>query len=491
MSQPTTFTELLTISTSTITFDDGSTTTAAEMAETGARLANGLRSQGLHAGDRVAIWLDNGPTYMAAIAACATGSFVAVNVNTRYSSTEAATLIARSGAVVAITDRANDLPSDLQIITAAEAGTLAESRPLDTVSTPDDPFLVFTTSGTTSKPKMVLHRQRSIVQHSIAVAPFFGFTPSTPMLIALPLCGVFGLNSLTSALVGNSPIWLATGFDAAAVAQSIERHKIVAMNGSDDMFHRLLQEPNDLSSLAICGYGAFNASLDDITTRAEKRDVTLSGLYGMSEVQALLAFRGTNAALETRRLAGGQMVSPQSQVRAVDPETGEVLPHGTEGELQLQGPSLFAGYLAEGGEQIDDALTGNDLRDGWFRTGDLGTTEAADRFTFITRMGDVLRLGGFLVAPAEIEEAVLRFPGISDVQVVSAAGPRGARPVAFVLADDVDESAVIAHCQRILTKFKCPVRVIALDSFPVTDGPNGVKIQKAKLRELAQAALQA
>lgn len=485
----TTFLKLLANSTSTITVDDGSTIDAAELAAAGSRIATGLKGQGLRTGDRLAIWLENGSAYLAAIAASAAGSFVAVNVNTRYSPTEAATLIARSGAAAVLTDRGNELPSELLVITADEFLELGDSEPTNHPASPDDSFLVFTTSGTTSKPKMVLHRQRSIVEHSMAVAPSFGYTPDTPMLIALPLCGVFGLNSFSSAIAGNSPIWLTTGFDATAVAQLIEQVPIVAMNGSDDMFHRLLQEPGDLSSLTICGYGAFNASLDDVAARAETRGITLSGLYGMSEVQALLAFRGRKAPLETRRLAGGQFVSPRSEVRAVEPDSGAVVPHGTEGELQLRGPSLFAGYLAEGGEAINHVLTDEALHDRWFSTGDLGTTESADSFTFITRMGDVLRLGGFLVAPAEIEEAVLGFAGINDVQVVSAAGPSGTRPVAFVLGDDVDEAAVIAHCQSVLAKFKCPVRVISLDSFPVTDGPNGVKIQKAKLREMAQEAL--
>ncbi len=487
----TTFLKLLANSTSTITFDDGSTISAAELAATGSRLATGLQGQGLRTGDRLAIWLDNGPAYLAAIAASAAGSFAAVNVNTRYSPTEAATLIARSGAAAVLTSRGNELPSHLLIITPDDLVELADSPPTNHPSSPDDSFLVFTTSGTTSKPKMVLHRQRSIVEHSVAVAPFFGYTPDTPMLIALPLCGVFGLNSFSSAIAGNSPIRLATGFDAATAAQLIEQERIVAMNGSDDMFHRLLQEPGDLSSLTICGYGAFNASLDDVAERAEARGIRLSGLYGMSEVQALLAYRGPHGPLETRRLAGGKLVSPQSEVRAVDPDSDAVVANGAEGELQLRGPSLFAGYLAEGGDAIDHMLTDNAFHDRWFSTGDLGTTEAADRFTFITRMGDVLRLGGFLVAPAEIEEAVLGFAGISDVQVVSAAGPSGTRPVAFVIGDEIDEGAVIAHCQSVLAKFKCPVRVISLDSFPVTDGPNGVKIQKAKLRELAQEALRA
>ena len=485
-----TFLALLESSSSRISFDDGSSMTSAELAANGARLAAGLQNSGLKSGDRIAIWLANGAAYLEVIAACAAGSFVGVNVNTRYSPTEAATLIERSGAALTITDQPSDLPGGLAIMTPTQLPAIAANEPIEHRASAEDPFLVFTTSGTTSKPKMVLHKQRSIVQHSLAVAPFFGLSRDTPALVALPMCGVFGLNSFASAIAGDSPIWLAGQFDAAAAAEAVVRHHIVAMNGSDDMFYRMMQQQHDLSSLKICGYGAFNASLDDVAVRADTLGMKLSGVYGMSEVQALLAFRGTDTPLEVRRKSGGKLASPHSRVRVVDPDSGDVLPHETEGELQLQGPSLFAGYLAEGGSSIDAELTGRALVDEWFSTGDLGTTNADGSFTFITRMGDVLRLGGFLVAPAEIEEVLLEHDAVNDVQVVAAAGPNGARPVAFVISEEViDEAAVIAHCHSVLAKFKCPVRIITVAAFPATDGPNGVKIQKTKLREMARIAL--
>ena len=495
MKSTSTFGELLESSSALIRFDDHTETDAAEAATIGRRIAGGLLASGLKPGDRVALWLNNGSAYVHALSACAAGSLVAANVNTRYSPTEATTLMQRSGARVVITDRPGDIRSDIQIMTASDLAALQSHSPTTNVASASDPFLLFTTSGTTSKPKMVLHHQRSIAEHSLAVAPFMGLTPNTPMLISLPLCGVFGLNSLAAAVAGNSPIWLHSHFDAKTSAKTVEDQRIVAMNGSDDMFSRMIQTGHDLSSLGICGYGAFNASLENLPVDADRVNLTLSGVYGMSEVQALLAFRDPKGPLDSRRRAGGHFVSAESAVRVVDPVTGDRLQHESEGELQLQGPSLFAGYLAEGGAKIDPELTATAMvqtkeTGAWFRTGDLGTTSADGSFTFISRLGDVLRLGGFLVAPAEIEEVVLARQEISDVQVVAVSGPSGSRPVAFVIsAVEVDQAAVIEHCQASLAKFKCPVRVIQVNAFPVTDGPNGVKIQKSKLREMAKAAL--
>ena len=105
-------------------------------------------------------------------------------------------------------------------------------------------------------------------------------------------------------------------------------------------------------------------------------------------------------------------------------------------------------------------------------------------------MGDVLRLGGFLVSPTEIEQVVMRVAGIEAVQVVSVDLPGGARPVAFVIAPGgVQEAHVIEQCGRHLARYKVPVRVLVLDEFPTTASPNGTKIQKVKLRALAHSVL--
>jgi len=208
----------------------------------------------------------------------------------------------------------------------------------------------------------------------------------------------------------------------------------------------------------------------------------------MSEVQALFAFRNSADEREVREPGGGSLMCADAAYRVVD------------GELQLQGPSLFEGYLADGGAAIDDELTSANFDGPWFRTGDLAEAETPTSFQYLTRMGDVLRLSGFLVAPAEIEATLTEVEGIAAAQVVAVERPSGNRPVAFVLledgvafdteidADDLEQRA-IAHCQRELAKFKAPVRVVPLDAFPVTDGPNGVKIQRAKLRDQAAELL--
>jgi len=107
-------------------------------------------------------------------------------------------------------------------------------------------------------------------------------------------------------------------------------------------------------------------------------------------------------------------------------------------------------------------------------------------------MGDAMRLGGFLVAPEEIEAVIQALPGVAGVQVVAAAGKGDPAPVAFVQPVDgmkLDAAAVRAHCREQLARFKVPERIVLVDAFPVVDSPNGPKVQRVRLREMADALL--
>ena len=122
--------------------------------------------------------------------------------------------------------------------------------------------------------------------------------------------------------------------------------------------------------------------------------------------------------------------------------------------------------------------------DGYIRTGDLGyLTE--DGFVYLTRLGDTLRLSGFLVSPREIEAYLEGLPGIAAAQVVDASTERGDRPVAFVVMEEgyeLDEAGVIDRCQEGMAKFK--------EDFPTVDSANGPKVQRNRLREMAEKALE-
>jgi len=446
-------------------FDNAVTRSGPELVDDGRRIATWLGTQGVVPGDRVGVHLDNRVEYLQLLLACAAGGFVAVSVNTRYSDAEVDELIERSGA------RKVELSAE----------EWSRSEPIERISRRNDPFVVFTTSGTTSRPKMVLHRQHSIADHAAHAAAGVGYRPDDTVMVVMPLCGIFGLSSLLIAVASGSRI-IITDYDLERTAELIASERVTCLNGTDDLFHRLLDHGADLSSIRLGGYARFNTSLDGVVERAEAAGATLTGLYGMSEVQAMLNLRDPAGDAAERTRVGGTLTSVHAEYRIVD------------GELQLRGPSLFAGYLAEGGELVDAELTAANHDDGWFRTGDLAEPENDRSFEFVARMGDVLRLGGFLVSPAEIEGVLMDDALVDAAQVVAVDQPTGARPVGFVvLAPGIgkafDEDAAIARCRARLARYKVPVRVLIVDEFPTTPGPNGTKIQKTRLRDLAVAAV--
>ena len=130
--------------------------------------------------------------------------------------------------------------------------------------------------------------------------------------------------------------------------------------------------------------------------------------------------------------------------------------------------------------------------DGMFRTGDLARL-AGTGFIYEARIGDAMRLGGFLVSPEEIEAVIQAQPGVAGVQVVSAScGDVDPVPVAFVRPCDgaiLHEAALRARCLEQLARFKVPERIVVVEAFPIVDSPNGPKVQRVRLRQMAEALL--
>jgi len=170
-----------------------------------------------------------------------------------------------------------------------------------------------------------------------------------------------------------------------------------------------------------------------------------------------------------------------------DAETGELLPPGRSGDLEIRGPGNFVGYLD------DPAATREAIGDdGFFRTGDLGFLRDDGTFVYQTRRGDAMRLGGYLVDPSEIETELRRLPGVADAQVVPVDLGGQWRCAAFVVAAPgvaIDPAALVAGLSGRVAPYKLPARVWPIDAFPTTPSANGTKIQRAKLREMARSRI--
>jgi fatty-acyl-CoA synthase len=477
------------------------------------RAAAGLRKAGVGAGTRVALWLPNSAAYLAAIFACARLGALAVHINTRFRSAEVGNLLRRSRAAALLTDwnfapvdfpaiLANlpiedrlHLRSVLAISTPPSVPELAglpvlplEGPALEAgpdAATAETPCLTFATSGTTSGPKLVLHDQEAIAGHAVDVARRIGLdAPDAVMLGVVPFCGTFGNAAATAAIAGGAHIVCQAQFDEAQAAALIREHRVTHLVGGDDMFGRIAAAAGGrpFDSVRFSGFAAFHSSAASSIAAAEAVGLRPRGLYGSSEVQALFSIAEGN----NRLLGGGVPVSGQARLAVRDPETGAALPAGSSGELWIDGPSRFVGYL-ENPLATEQAVAA----DGMFRTGDLGRLEDAG-FVYEARLGDAMRLGGFLVSPEEIEAVIQALPGVAGVQVVAAARGGDPVPVAFVQPREdavVHEGVLRAQCSERLAKFKVPERIVILDRFPIADSPNGPKVQRVKLREMAERLL--
>jgi fatty-acyl-CoA synthase len=243
--------------------------------------------------------------------------------------------------------------------------------------------------------------------------------------------------------------------------------------------------------LRLCGFAAFRAGAVGVAAAAVARGLPLAGLYGSSEVHALFSLQDLQRPLDERLEGGGTLVNPLAElrVRGVDSEadSGALLTAGQVGLLEIRAPSNFIGYL-NNPQATAEAIDA----EGWFRTGDIGYRRADGSFVYLTRAGDAIRLGGYLVSPVEIEEVIKAQPGVAAAQVVAVDLQGKTRAVAFVVPSpgaQVAAEAVIAQVAAQLAVFKVPARVWAVDAFPVVNSANGTKIQRNKLREMAQQRL--
>ncbi|MBO0755656.1 MAG: AMP-binding protein [Bradyrhizobiaceae bacterium] len=476
--------------------------------------AAGLRKAGIDPGARVALWLPNGADYLAAIFACARLGALAVHVNTRFRTAEVASLLRRSGAVALVTEwrfPAVDFPSIFAALPAEDRATVRcvlSPQPTPAVTKlaglpvlplrgaaadagPDEaaahkPCLTFTTSGTTAGPKLVLHDQRTIAGHAADVARHIGLDAGDAALLgALPFCGTFGNVAAMAAIAGGAHIVCLAQFHGETAVELIHKHRVTHVIGGDDLFGRLAAAAGrrTFDTVRFSGFAAFHSTADASIAAAEAAGLQPRGLYGSSELQALFSISEG----ENRLLAGGVPVNSQVRLVVRDPETGGALPSGVSGELWVDAPSRFIGYL-ENPIATERAIDS----DGMFRTGDLARLSGRG-FIYEARIGDAMRLGGFLVSPDEIEAVIQAQPDVAGVQVVAASRGEGDPvPVAFVRPNDgaqLDEAVLRARCLELLARFKVPERIVVIEAFPIVESPNGPKVQKVRLREMAEALL--
>jgi acyl-CoA synthetase (AMP-forming)/AMP-acid ligase II len=204
--------------------------------------------------------------------------------------------------------------------------------------------------------------------------------------------------------------------------------------------------------------------------------------YGLTEAGGVVSFNDLDDSAEQLAETCGTPFDGV-EVRVVDPETGDELPRGGCGELQIRGPTLFSGYYRDADRTRSVHAPG-----GWLRTGDLGALAEGGRIRYLGRIKDMLKVGGENVAAIEIESHLCTHPAIKVAQVIGVPDERLQEvPAAFVelhAGAALDAREVVHHCHGRIAGFKVPRYVYFVTDWPMS----ATKVQKFKLRELVRAA---
>lgn len=490
-----------------------------DLAARSSRLARLLAAKGIGRGDRVGLWMPNRPEWMVAALACWRLGAGVFALNPRLRAGDLGKLVAQAGAralilegetgeapwgeilreipaerlasvaLLIVADASPAIVPDLPQAAMAEADARSPA-PFDDAR-PGDVAMVFATSGTTSGPKLVLHSHERLAAQTRDIAAALLPDPiGARPLLSIPFAGAFGFTIALMSLNCAATLAVERRFVPADSVARIRADGITHLYGTDDMADKWLETADGTPAfpgVAYMGFAAYTPNLGDIAARAEARGLNMIGMYGMSELLAFFSAQPADAPAAERQNGGGHALCPAAEMRVCHPDDDRELPVGEAGELQVRSPNRFLEYL-----ENPDANAGAQTADGWFRTGDLARMTPDGRMVFLSRIKDVLRLGGWLTDPAEIEAVVRAQPGVASAQVVAIPMDRSVRPVACVIArpgETPDEAAIIAACQAELAIWKAPVRVLTFDDFPLTDSPNGAKVQRNVLRDRAAARL--
>lgn len=492
-----------------------------------------LQQQGLEKGDALAIMMPNLLQYPVALFGALRAGLVVVNVNPLYTARELKHQLSDANAkgIVILDNFAdtlqkviNDVPVKKVILTAIgdmlpapkrwlvnavvkyvkkmvpsyqlsntvnfrsalSQGAKAEyKRPQ--INGDDLAFLQYT-GGTTGLAKGAMLSHRNMVANlemvSAIVAPLVDDGEET-IVTALPLYHIFALtaNCLTFMKHGGRNILITNPRDMKAFVKELGKYPFSMISGVNTLFNGLLHAEGfkdlDFSHLKIAlgGGMAVQRSVAEHWERVTKSRL-LEG-YGLTECSPVVTVNPTDIEHYNGTIG---IPLPSTEVRVVDVDSGEVLPQGEAGELQVRGPQVMVGYLNRPDE------TEKVMRDGgWFATGDIGVMDDQGFFKIVDRKKDMILVSGFNVYPNEIEDVIVDHPKVLEAAAIGVPHDSSGEAVKiFVVRKDqsLTEKELITFARENMTGYKVPKFVEFREELPKT---NVGKILRRQLRDEEEA----
>ena len=483
---------------------------------------------GVVPGDRIAIWMTNRVDWAAAAYGAARCGAVTVGVNTRLSPREVAHLLlltrprlwimearffGRTDALAAIepvaaahagqnvpmpeilalsetgehSPRARDWHELLE--RHADAPALAPAAELvQRMAQSEYPVLagaavILSTSGTTAAPKGVVLGHAGTIRLARACAQRQDLAPGQHFYSVGPFFHASGyMHALLTNLVAGSTLHTSRPYTVQEAWDILSGEGIHAYHGAIVPLREVVQLPQFRQECIALTRAWFSAPAAEMARLEGLWGTRMCEVYGLTETAGNVSICRVDDALDMRHDSDGR---PHDgvEVAIVDPLTGEPVSEGAPGEIRVRGWNVMLGYFRD-----PEATAAAIDAEGWLRTGDQGVRLPGGYIKFLSRLKDVIRVGGENLSPLEVEEVLMAHPDVQEVAVVSATHPRLTEvPVAFLIlrpGRPADTAALDAFCRERLANFKVPRRFIIMQDFPRSNAVN--RVQKARLREMLE-----
>ncbi len=492
--------------------------------------ARTLIALGVKQGGHVAIWATNVPQWYITFWACCRIGAVLVTMNTAYKIHEAEYLLRNSDThTLVMIDGFRDshyseimaelcpeladnvpgkalhckrLPFLRHIINVSsrqpgcltweDALALADSVPIEEVyrrsSLVDkhDVCNMQYTSGTTGFPKGVMLTHYNVVNNGKCIGDRMDLSTADRMMIQVPMFHCFGMVlAMTASMTHGVTLSPIPYFSTKPALACINQEKITCFHGVPTMFIAMLEhedfEKTDFSYMRtgiMAGSPCPIAIMKEVVEKMHMTEITI--VYGQTEASPGCTMSSTDDSLEVRvNTVGGPL--PGVECKVVDPETGEEVPDGVNGEFVARGYNIMKGYYkmpAATAQAID--------KDGWLHTGDLACRTPEGNFRITGRLKDMIIRGGENIYPKEIEEFIYTYEKVKDVQVIGvpdeALGEEICACIVPKEGETITEEEIKDYVRSHMAKHKVPKYVDIVEGFPMNAAG---KILKYKMREAA------
>lgn len=440
------------------------TVTYAELTDRVERYRAVLAEMGIQKGDRVGLYSTNSPDFIYVYFATVSLGAVIVPINFQLTDAEVDYIVGDAGICLMVAMRPLEIGCRCVLLT--ELASLAATADPTSVTVPerdaDEVCTLIYTSGTTGRPKGAMLTHRNLLSNVLQFNGVLMHEQTDNVLCVLPMYHCFGWTTcVMNPLAQGASITSLVSVLPSEITAAVERYGVTVAFLVPPLYHLLVRAGDPKAMQSVRRYVSGGASLPEPVAKAfeEKFGKPILEGYGLSEASPVVAVNPES--LHKFYSIGPALPGVEVRIAGYDPATYEP---GKIGELLVQGPNVMKGYWNQ------PEATAEALQDGWLHTGDLAYMDEDGYIYIVDRSKDMVIVNGENVYPREVEDAMYRFPGVSEVAVVGHAdGLRGQSVCAYLVMKEgatFDKQAMRQHLASCLAPFKLPRQYIVLDALP-------------------------